>query len=805
VPLTPPKLDERTFKELFEGARARIPNYLPDWTDWNESDPGITLLQLQAWLTETLLFQLNRLPELNYIKFLQLLGIEQLPALAAKADVTFVLDENKLKGLPEIEIPVGTLLRVASRDLPEPVYFQTDQTLTAINARLDLLVSQDPEADPPVTDVTLANKLDNAVFLPFGSDRQAREVESEKAYLLLGFASNVPLSRQEFGLQIYLKDEPLAPLAPPVKDDCGPEANDMAAPTVRWEWFDGLLWQGLVVTSDETQHLRRSGKVFVKIPGQIPAVPAHALELVPVPLPASLGNVKHVAPAILVVLNTSTPAIQSISQLAAKKEADLFTLLEASLRGSDEEKQKIVKEMVEDAKRLLKDSSPPLYYMLRVVFDSGEFLQAPEIDRILINTVSVTAARTANDEVVGSSDGLPNQVMKLRQAPVLDEPRKPGEQRKSTLELEIDEGEGLKAWEEVRDFAGSRPDSKHYLLNRTTGEIRFGDNRRGHIPRAGQANVIARRYIYGGGKNGNVGARAIAEMVRRIDGVKEIFNLRPASGGMDEETIQETMVRVPRELQANDRAVTLQDFGELARKTPGAQVSRAYAFVDPNIEGYADGCTSAIQVVIVPHTMDLRPSPSETAIRMVCQYLDERRLVTTQVKVQGAQYHDVIVKMEVKIRADADKINVRSAIEGMLYRYLHPLEGGLDGAGWPFGRAIYYSELVHEVMAIPGVLRVDPIQLLKLAGKHPTDGEAIIQLEELYNQVQDLSCPSGFKVRRFVDPPRVPGMETQEWWGVLEVYNCCDLPVAEGALVALVAAEIMVDYERPQARSVGVL
>ena len=560
-------------------------------------------------------------------------------------------------------------------------------------------------------------------------------------------------------------------------------------------------------------------------------------------------------------------------------------------------------------KRLLKTSSPPLYYWLRMVFDRGQYSQPPEIDRILVNTVSVSASRTANDEVVGSSDGLPNQVMKLRQSPVLDELRKPGEPRRSSLELQVDEGEGLQTWQEVTDFAESKPDSRHYLLNRTTGEVRFGDNRRGHIPRAGQANVIARKYTYGGGRSGNVGARTIAEMVRRIDGVKEIFNLRQASGGMDEEPIQETLVRVPRELRANQRAVTLQDFGELARQTPGAQVARAYAYMDHNASGLPNGCTSAIRVVVVPQMQDLRPSPSETTIRLVCEYLDERRLVTTQVSVQGPAYHDVIVRMEVKIRPNVDKTAVRSAIEDMLTHFLHPLEGGPDGSGWPFGQDIYYSELVREVMSIPGVIRVDPLGLLKLVdtvsvasqdkarfisdvtvpdGTIFPPGTAFNKIWRLKNvgsrtwttsyelvlfsgarmgvpsalplprtvapgDTIDLTVPlvapstpgsyrgywmlrnaegelfgigsdatqsfwvdirvagssvapasSGpggaclpfHEVRRFVKPPRIPGQETEAWWGILEVYDCCDLPVDEGALVALVATEITVDYER---------
>ena len=68
--MPPPKLDDRDFRSLVEEARARIPTYTGDWTNFNDSDPGMTLVQLHAWLTETLLWRVNRLPDLAYINFL---------------------------------------------------------------------------------------------------------------------------------------------------------------------------------------------------------------------------------------------------------------------------------------------------------------------------------------------------------------------------------------------------------------------------------------------------------------------------------------------------------------------------------------------------------------------------------------------------------------------------------------------------------------------------------------------------------------------------------------------------------------
>ncbi len=70
-------------------ARERIPRYTPEWTNFNDSDPGMTLVQLHAWMTETILYELNRVPDLNYIKFLNLIGVSPEPARPAVAEIEF--------------------------------------------------------------------------------------------------------------------------------------------------------------------------------------------------------------------------------------------------------------------------------------------------------------------------------------------------------------------------------------------------------------------------------------------------------------------------------------------------------------------------------------------------------------------------------------------------------------------------------------------------------------------------------------------------------------------------------------------
>ncbi len=69
-------LDDITFEELVKEAKSLIPVYTSEWTNHNPSDPGITLVELFAWLCEMIIYRIDQIPEQNYLRFLNLLGIQ---------------------------------------------------------------------------------------------------------------------------------------------------------------------------------------------------------------------------------------------------------------------------------------------------------------------------------------------------------------------------------------------------------------------------------------------------------------------------------------------------------------------------------------------------------------------------------------------------------------------------------------------------------------------------------------------------------------------------------------------------------
>ena len=128
-----PNLDDRRFQDLVDEAKRLVQQRCPEWTDHNVSDPGVTLIETFAYMTDQLIYRLNRVPDRNYIKFLELIGVTLFPPTAARTDVTFWLAGPQ----PEVvTIPEGTEVATIRTDTDDAVVFATTEDRAIIPARL---------------------------------------------------------------------------------------------------------------------------------------------------------------------------------------------------------------------------------------------------------------------------------------------------------------------------------------------------------------------------------------------------------------------------------------------------------------------------------------------------------------------------------------------------------------------------------------------------------------------------------------------------------------------------------------------
>ena len=131
--LPAPNLDDRRFQDLVDDAKRLIQRRCPEWTDHNVSDPGVTLIEAFAMMVDQLLYRLNRVPDRNYVKFLDLIGVKLFPANAATANVTFWLSAPQPA---TVEIPLGTRVAAPQRDGLDDVTFTTTESLNIVSCSL---------------------------------------------------------------------------------------------------------------------------------------------------------------------------------------------------------------------------------------------------------------------------------------------------------------------------------------------------------------------------------------------------------------------------------------------------------------------------------------------------------------------------------------------------------------------------------------------------------------------------------------------------------------------------------------------
>lgn len=371
-------------------------------------------------------------------------------------------------------------------------------------------------------------------------------------------------------------------------------------------------------------------------------------------------------------------------------------------------------------------------FWLRARLEMGGFIEPPRINYIGLNCVYALNQQTLLDEILGSSEGTPNQHFNFHYRPVLESEQVWVRERERPPEPEIfqlihtvggedaspsdvlreaDDGRGgyWVRWTPVESFYASGQRSRHYKKDAILGTLQFGDGVRGMVPPIGESNVVARSYRVGGGARGNVGSGTISTLKRAISYIDAVTNPFPATGGSDQESVEAVKERGPYVIRSNYRAVTAEDFEWLALQASNS-VARAACLSATEREG-------EVQVIIIPkfdeRNSDYREklTPSTELLRRVRQYLDERRLVTTLVNVTRPRYVDISVRIDVIRKPTGSPEKMKREIERALRVFLHPLRGGRNGKGWAFGRNVLKMDLYHVVEEVTGVEFVDRIKI----------------------------------------------------------------------------------------------
>ena len=266
-------------------------------------------------------------------------------------------------------------------------------------------------------------------------------------------------------------------------------------------------------------------------------------------------------------------------------------------------------------------------------------------------------------------------------------------------------------WSGQPNFYFSGPEDRHYVLDRASGRIQFGDGVHGMLPTAGNSNVMAYRYKAGGGLAGNVAAGSITQLLGGAT-AKSVNNPAAAEGGADTEPAIDVSWRGPQVLRHRGAALAAADYEALAlQASPGVAITRCLPATDENFRPAPGWVT----LILVPRSLDPQPEPSYELKQEVMAYLQERAPSSIEggrIRVIPPNYLPVGVSAQVTATQVDQSGSVKLAVVAALNQFFHPLYGGPDGRGWPFGRGVYLSDVATVVDGVAGVDHVTQLMLM---------------------------------------------------------------------------------------------
>lgn len=424
MPVPLPNLDDRRWADLVEEGRTLIPIHAPEWTDHNIHDPGITLMELFAWVAEMDIYQLNQIPDRHKRKFLALVGIVPEPPYPARTMLHFSLaSSSTVVQLPEtVEFEGADPFGVATG-------FRTLAPICIAPGFLKAIQLKDQRGFHDFTDSWVRGEN----FAVFGTEPQLG------TELYFGFSEAFP---QEEFVSLFFSF-----------------AHHRSDEAERCRLID---------ESSARQRICRTPLSDFPCPNVAPLSP-------PVEDRIKKTLLHHGVRLVWEILITADGDWELLEPDHINDETRALTL-DGQVRLS------IPSEM---AKKKLGQVINELYY-LRVRFVAGSYDAPPFLHRLALNGIiaeqaaSVGEIKTIDDQAIeaillGISDGSPNQKWTLPEAPV----------HVPSFQLYIQEEDKWRVWRRRSDFDESARSDSDFLLDPTDGVITFSDGEKGRVPPKG--------------------------------------------------------------------------------------------------------------------------------------------------------------------------------------------------------------------------------------------------------------------------------------------------------------------------------
>jgi len=525
MPIVSPQLDDLTYDRVVAELTRRIPVYSPEWTDFNDSDPGITLIQLFAYLAEMVGYRLNRIPEKNEIELLKLLGIELNPAHAATTRLALLLQDPTT-------VVSSTVLAGASgkatAGAPPPAFQTTadiDITpaecvalLTTLNPDLrDLLKLADGSETAYSPGTPAANWLTTAWDgkTPNLKDMPLAPVDlgaaDNQPYIWVGVNYNTAIDAGFLGVQVVLTiqfDDDEQPTFT-ITEECGPQSPQAeVGKAIDWLWyFDAQetntansLKQVKGRIDDSTRQFSQSGTITFTVPTTLGPMPAGDFQNLsgpqpnaPTPVEICLTLAKNLGAGVGAIPAPGTS--NDCNGVATWINAYSMALRNAVTSTQNSPPSNPTPVVPHPLSASLQTTIG--WFRIDLPLAPTVPLDFGKVRMITFNVVPAVNATTVNNELLGVADGTPGQTYQLANQNV-----QPGTLVVNVQESSAADPQPLVPWTVVDSLDAAGPNDSVAALDPEAGTVTFGDGVNGRIPPLvpGGGNIVALQYAWAAGK-----------------------------------------------------------------------------------------------------------------------------------------------------------------------------------------------------------------------------------------------------------------------------------------------------------------
>jgi hypothetical protein len=342
---------------------------------------------------------------------------------------------------------------------------------------------------------------------------------------------------------------------------------------------------------------------------------------------------------------------------------------------------------------------------------------APRLRGLFLNAAMATQAKTLVQELVGSSDGSPNQHYALAYAPLL--PKSLDLRVRESLSDEereaIIRSEGADAiavapdiagtwlrWRQAESFAGMDGEARVFRLDPAKGEILFGDNRRGRIPPAGADAIRAFFYQNGGGSSGNVEAGEITSVKSAVQSLDRAVNPVAASGGADIEPPERIQAAAVARLRHAGRLLAPSDVEAFAcASAPDVAAARCLPGVGGGFALIVSLRQPGVRAAMVSRTR-------REGLAAALAEQGSGAVAAARIDVRSPVYVRTAIRAELVVADARHAAEVQRAAHRALSDLLDPTLGpGKKGGG--FGLRIEEGDVYRALAGMDGLDRIEAI------------------------------------------------------------------------------------------------